>query len=192
MSEPIQLAPMLAVYEDDGEFTVRVSDSPLAKSVSPQVIKAIGEATGARKLTLITPTDTKVFKFGKKESLNSAQEIRNPQRQQNSPAHEVEPPATRQIPDPSAPPSPEMAEYNREMAEAAAVARQMEQENGKAVDFKTPEAPVEKQTRKRTPRPAGTPTSCGRCSGAGTINGGGTCPVCRGTGQIAKWGTGKR
>lgn len=182
MSEPVQLAPMLAVYEDDGEFTVRVSDSPLAKSVSPQVIKAIGEATGARKLTLVTPTDTKVFKFGAKVSSPRTPSVIA---QPATPEPAKSPP--QQVADPSAPPSAEMAEYEAEMAQAAATQRAIEAENNKVVEFKTEEQ--EPKPRKRTPRPTGTPSSCGRCSGTGAIDGGGTCPVCRGQGSVAKWGT---
>jgi hypothetical protein len=190
MSNPTQLAPMIALYEDEGDFTLRVSDSTLAKSTSVALLKEIGAAHGARKLTLITPTDTKVFKFtaGAVNGTSPAP----------SPAATAAPTAARPIPpaqaqDQSAPPSPELVEYEAEIAEATRVQAEIDRENGKAVKFDepTPE-PAPARKRERAPRPAGTPTSCGRCSGAGTIQGGGTCPVCKGAGSVAKWGAGKR
>jgi len=179
-SIPIQLAPMLAVYEDDGEFTLRVSDSSLAKSVSANVIKAIGETAGARKLILVTPTDTKVFKFGdKKPSIDNKVVQMEPKK---VPVHQIQ--------DPSAPPSPEIEEYEREAAEATQLQRELEKDNATPVEFPKDDEPVEQvapKTRKRTPRPQNLPTGCGRCGGQGIIAGGGTCPVCRGQGAVSHY-----
>lgn len=182
MSSPTQLAPMIALYEDEGEYTLRVSDSVLAKSMSVAVLKTIGESTGARRLTLITPTDTKVFKFGAQPSGTSATIA--------PVAVPIAPRSARpaQVADPSAPPSPEMVEYEAEMAQAAATQAAMDAENAKTVVFEpTPELkkPIK---RERAARPTGTPTSCGRCAGSGALPGGGTCPVCKGKGSVAKWG----
>jgi hypothetical protein len=161
---------MLAVYEDDGEFTVRLSDSPMAKAWSPQVIQSIGATAGARKLTLITPTDTKVFKFG-----NGHKTVPEPRK-----AMPVE------IPDPAAPPSAEMAEYEAQL-EAEELQRKIDAENRTPIEFPKVEEP-ERVRRKRAARPPGTPSACGRCSGSGTLAAGGSCPVCHGKGSIVKWG----
>lgn len=182
---PVQLAPMLAVYEDEGEFTLRISDSPLAKIVSPQVIKAIGESVKARKLTLITPTDTKVFKFDAREVADAPNS--------DTPRSEVarQQPSQRQIPDTSAPPSAEAAaEYLHaaELEEGQRFAREQERLNSTdAVDV-VGEAEPAPRTRKRTPRPQSIPTACGRCHGQGVIEGGGGCPVCQGKGSISHYG----
>lgn len=197
--EPVQLAPMLAVYEDDGEFTMRVADSALAKTVTPVVLKAIGESAKARKLTLITPTDTKVFKFGGGPA---------PPVQQLPTTVASPPPKAREriVQDSSAPPAPEIveeefidAENQRaldEAAEAERLQQQMTRENSRQVDFQQPvedevqEAP---RTRKRTPRPEPVANAaCGRCGGQGALEGGGTCPVCQGRGAIAHYGRGRR
>src|SRR5271170_7303314 len=104
---------MLAVYEDDGEFTVRTSDSALAKSVTPQVIKAIGESVKARKLILITPTDTKVFKFGGSgHAAGTASTAATPAGPSQPETRPSLPPKAREriLQDSSAPPAPEILE----------------------------------------------------------------------------------
>lgn len=204
--EPVQLAPMLAVYEDDGEFTMRVADSALAKTVTPVVLKAIGEYSKARKLTLITPTDTKVFKFGGGVS----QGILPPGSPATSGASTPEPrqpfpkASQRIIQDSSAPPAPELveeefidAENQRaldEAAQAEKLQQQMARENSRPVEFQPePEEVQEPRPRKRTPRPEPVPNAaCGRCGGAGALDGGGTCPVCQGKGAISHYGRGRR
>lgn len=198
MSDPVQLAPTLAIFEDDGDFTVRVNESPLAKSLTPALLKAIGELTKAKKLTLLTPTDTKIFKLNGNVQSTAAQP---------SPSEDV-PPQTppsrvrRISQDQSAPPAPEVAEeaideYDQALAEAKKAEQEiahMERSNRQQVDFPEPEPePEQTKVRKRDrarPEPVAN-SACGRCGGTGDI-GGGACPVCRGRGQIAKWGTGRR
>ena len=209
MTAPIQLTPTLAIFEDDGEFTVRVNDSPLAKSLTPALLKAIGDATDARKLTLLTPTDTKIFRLngpdrGKTESASSPSPKTESRGLQSdaAPKESIPNPLRRISQDQSAPPAPELAEeaideYDRAMEEARKAEeeqREMERLNRQNVDLPEPEpdaAPDRPAPRKRDrSRPAPAPTStCGRCGGAGMLGGGGACPVCQGRGQIAKWGS---
>jgi len=202
VTTPIQLTPTLAIFEDDGEFTVRVNDSPLAKSLTPALLKAIGDATDARKLTLLTPTDTKIFKLNGKGPVQAP-----PAPESTTKAAIPNPPnvptPSRISQDLSAPPAPELAEeaideYDRAMEEARKAEeeqREMERLNRQSVDLPEPTPDTEPDSRptvrkRDRSRPAPAPTStCGRCGGAGMLDGGGACPVCQGRGQIAKWGS---
>ncbi len=164
-------------------------------------------------MTLITPADMKIFKLTPSPAISA-----DPSPAEKAPAlppsvklvepgqeAAVPPPPSSPRPSPrpalvqdsSAPPSPELADYEREMAEAAVAAADLARMNGEVVEFPPAEAAPEAAPparRKRNERPtADRPNSpCGRCEGAGSIIGGGTCPVCRGTGSIAKWGRGGR
>lgn len=182
MSEAVQIVPFISAFSDDGEFTLRVDDSSLAKIIAPVLIKAIGDQERARKLTLLTPTDTKIFKFEGKHKPETPEEI-PPQRPIR---HVIEQ-------DDAAPPSPELVALDEEQQEAIRVQREIDRVNNQVVQMPAPEEPS--TGRKRVPRPTGDdakgknpPVPCGGCSGAGTRPGGGACPVCRGTGQIAHFG----
>jgi hypothetical protein len=199
MNDPVQLAPLLAIYEDEGEYTLRVSDSSLAKQLSSTITRSIGENGGARKLVLITPTDTKVFKFGPKNpSAKIQSEPYESKVGQMSQRDMIRPEPPPQIADASAPPSPELAAYEAEIAESDRLQREIDRENRKSVDLPVSEEPAEDasapKTRKRTPRPQSNtiPTACGRCQGHGAIEGGGGCPVCRGSGSVSHYGRNSR
>jgi hypothetical protein len=185
MSEAVQIAPLLSLFSDDGEFTLRVDDSPLAKVIAPSVIKAIGEQERARKLTLLTPTDTKIFKFDGKHKARPQEPVEVPEH----PQRPVRPLIIEQ--DDSAPPSPELVALDAEQQEAIRAQREIERLNGSVVQMPSQEEPT---TSRRVKRPTGDekgknpPAPCGGCQGAGTRPGGGACPVCRGTGQIAHFG----
>jgi hypothetical protein len=197
MSEPVQVVPFLTACVDEGEFTLRVDDSALAKAVAPLLLKAIGEAEGARKLTLVTPSDLKVYKFNGRgvappasaEGKKGTPALAEPA----SPPPDV--PATRVSisQDLGAPPAPEIADYERQMAEAAKMARLMAQQNSEVVEFPQGDA---KLAPKKPPvgkkEAASPPSACGRCRGAGMLEGGGACPVCQGRGVITRFGRQRR
>jgi len=193
-SEPVAIVPFLTACADEGEFTLRVDDSALARAVAPLLLKAIGETEGARKLTLVTPSDLKVYKFNGVAPPASAEGKKGTP----APAEPVSPPpeapATPQVTlsqDAGAPPAPEIAEYEREMAEAARVARLIDQGNAAVVDF--PKAPPQEKKRPAPEkRPAPVLNPCGRCQGQGMLEGGGACPVCQGRGVIARFGRQRR
>lgn len=97
------------------------------------------------------------------------------------------------------------AEFERfveEEREAERVRKEMDAANNAQVKFPADsEEEAEAVAPKRGPgRPKKTPeamvkgpeSECGRCFGAGKIEGGGQCPVCRGKGSIGKWGRGRR
>src|SRR6202012_5993115 len=63
VSEPIQIIPALTILEDGGEFTVRVGDAKWAASLGRDIVKMIGDLGVATKLTIVTPSDVKQFKF---------------------------------------------------------------------------------------------------------------------------------
>jgi hypothetical protein len=178
MSDPVQVVPFLTACVDDGEFTLRVDDSPLAKAVAPVLLQAIGRSEGARKLTLVTPSDLKVYKF-------NGRPVPQPQ---PAPVQE-EPPRVTLSQDRNAPPAPEIAEYDQSMAEAAGIARLMAQQNSEVVAFPDGQAGVKKPARKESPAPS---SACGRCRGQGTLEGGGSCPVCQGRGMITRFGRQRR
>jgi hypothetical protein len=218
MSEPVQLAPLLAIYEDDGDYTIRVGDGAHARSLSQPLVKLIGDLGGARKLTFITPMDTRVFKLGgsngssangqENSSANGELRGHEPVQYERTEPRPLPPRPVREriSQDWAAPPSPELVaeleqdEAGREAAEALrqeqqdalevrAQQRLMAQEPTPA-DTPPPEIPEPPQRRQRQPRqsPVANAT-CGRCQGAKIIEGGGTCPVCRGEGSTYKWGT---
>lgn len=192
MSDPVQVIPFLSAFSDDGEFTVRVDDSPLAKVIAPAIIKVIGQENGARKLTLLTPSDTKIFKFGNGSSKSIASPGPEPLLSPARPTGPARPVIEQDL---STPPSPETAEYDAEMREAMRLQREIEKQNSEEVQFpETEETPSDKPPvrRKRSPRPESAPSStCGRCAGEGKLLGGGTCPVCRGRGSVAHFGRAK-
>ena len=185
MSEPVQVVPFLTACVDEGEFTLRVDDSALAKTVAPLLLKAIGEAEGARKLTLVTPSDLKVYRFNGKPS--APQPVPQPA--------EKPPPHVMLSQDHGAPPAPEIADYERQMAEAARLERLMAQQNSEVVEFPQGEP---KPTAKKPPAGKKEPVSqapvsaCGRCRGAGMLEGGSACPVCQGRGVITRFGRQRR
>ena len=206
MNDPIQIIPLLSVFADDGEFTLRVDGSELAKLLTPQITSAIGQVSKARKLTLLTPTDTKIFKFTPPQngSTPNAAPAENP-----PPERTPDPPPPikardRVIQDQSAPPAPEVAseainEYEMQLIEQQKAEREMreaQRENSKTVEFPAPaeEEPApsaRKRVAKERPQPTSV-TACGRCQGRGSIGGGGACPVCRGQGAISHFGRGRR
>lgn len=200
---PFQLSPLIAIYEDETDFTIRTSDSALAKLISPAVIKLLDGR--ARKLTLITPTDTKVFKLASgaplAPSAHSAPSAPAPDHPgQTAPPPNVPAPplpaSARISQDLSAPPAPELADEH-----LAELARQREEEAAQAeqqqLNSQSPDLPADSPSapRKRSherPKPAALPTACGRCLGSGALEGGGACPVCHGKGSVAHWGRARR
>ena len=183
MSEPVQVVPFLTACVDEGEFTLRVDDSALAKTVAPLLLKAIGEAEGARKLTLVTPSDLKVYRFNGKPS--APQPVPQPA--------EKPPPHVMLSQDHGAPPAPEIADYERQMAEAARLERLMAQQNSEVVEFPQGEArPAAKKPPPGKKEAQTPPSACGRCRGAGMLEGGGACPVCQGRGVITRFGRQRR
>lgn len=175
MSDPVQLAPMLSIYEDDGEITMRTSDSPISKQVSAKVISLIQEMAKPRKVTLITPTDTKVFKFAPAA-----------QTTQSEPSAPPTPPIRareRIVQDESAPPAPEIAdEFEKELQEQEKAEAEIKEEAN------VEEMPVRKRAKQRPEPSSELQSTCGRCFGTGALEGGGACPVCRGKGSIAHYG----
>jgi hypothetical protein len=192
MSAPVQIPPTIAMYEDEGDWTVRVGAQDNAKQIAQAVVPLLA-GLGARKLFLITPFDTKVYKFdspnGKASHVSASSDT----------------PRTRKtvIADEGAPPTAEDAasDFERFVEEEAAAEKvRQEMERTAAAD---PHLPVEQEEEAPTKRGPGRPrkteeniqpsgTACGRCQGEGTIAGGGACPVCRGKGVIAKWGGRRR
>lgn len=201
-NEPVQITALLSVFADDGEFTLRVDGSELAKILTPQVTRMIGESATARKLTLLTPTDTKIFKFTPPAGVNDPPAPQLP----TEVIHAVPNPAPRArervIQDFSAPPAPEVAaEDIDEFDQTLKDQQKAEQEMRLAEKMvkSDPQLPVEESpvpaVRKRTAKERPTPTTvaaCGRCTGQGVIDGGGACPVCRGQGSIPHFGRGGR
>lgn len=194
MSEPTQLVPTLTIIEDAGEFTVRVGAQDNAKQIAQKVVPLLA-GLGATKLLLITPFDTKVYKF---DSPNGKVPYEGKAAAgvvgaSGSPQHR------RVISDEGAPPSAEDAtldfeKFVAEEREAERVRQEMERtvraDPGLPAEEEAP-APVKRgRAPKEQIEPAG--AACGRCQGAGTIAGGGACPVCRGKGVIAKWGGRRR
>lgn len=188
MSEAVQIAPFVSAFSDDGEFTLRVDDSPLAKAIAPMLIKAIGEQERARKLTLLTPTDTKIFKFGvqngKAISSNAPTQVETtpPKEAETEPEFILEQ-------DDNAPPSPELVALDQEQQEAARAAREMERLNRASSVMEIPEATTSRRVqRPKADAPVKPASPCGRCEGTGQVVGGGSCPVCRGKGSITHFG----
>jgi hypothetical protein len=195
MSAPVQIPPTIAMYEDEGDWTVRVGAQDNAKQIAQAVVPLLA-GLGARKLLLITPFDTKVYKF---DSASAATE--KPREKPASVATPARKPVVFQ--DEGAPPSAEdaSAEFERFVEEEAAAEKvRQEMERTAAADPQLPAEEEEEAPAKRGPgrprkteeniQPSG--TVCGRCQGEGTIAGGGACPVCRGKGVIAKWGGRRR
>lgn len=221
MNDPVQLAPLLAIYEDEGDYTIRVAAGARAKALSSPLVKIIGELGDARKLTFITPLDTRVFRLGGKNGHQGSAALGNPDaggeggesrravEAEAGPVHQVptrRPARDRISQDPAAPPSPELVE-ELEADEATRYAAEALREEQEAVreqraqqrlmaqeaappDTPAPDLPEVPARRARQPRQQPVPnSSCGRCVGSGMLDGGGQCPVCRGTGQVAVWGS---
>lgn len=182
VSEPIQIIPTLTILEDDGEFTVRVGGQANAQRLAQAIIPIIS-SVGARKLLIITPTDTKVYKFDSPVKVPHA-------------GVTIPVPARRQIiQDQGAPPAPETvseeyAQVLREEAEAVKVQGELQAQSGAdpnlGVEEESPAVPARKRGRPALVSPSQNP--CGRCGGSGVLTEGGGCPVCKGTGRIAQWG----
>jgi hypothetical protein len=181
MSTPTQIVPTLTILEDEGEFTVRVGGQENAAGLAQAIVPLLAKL-GARKLLIITPMDTKVYKF------DSSAEARS---QESPPAIDLTP-KKRVIADSGAPPTAEAADeeyarYQREEAEAERIAAEQAATSG--TDPQLPEeeaAPIARTKSKARVLPTQNP--CGRCQGGGTLEGGGVCPVCHGKGQISQWG----
>ena len=175
MSVPTQIVPTLTILEDEGEFTVRVGGQDNAAGLAQAIVPLLAKL-GAKKLLIITPMDTKVYKFDAQAPKPQESGV------QSAPSRRV-------IADAGAPPTAEAADeeyqrYQREEAEAERLAA--EQAATAGADPGIESEPV---TRKNTrARVLPTQNPCGRCQGAGTLDGGGACPVCHGKGQIAQWG----
>lgn len=193
MSEAVQIVPTLTILEDDGEFTVRVGNQANAAGLAQALVPVISKLGGARKLTLITPTDIKSFKFNGANGDAPLTSSANNQIPSKETSRRIF------IPDEGAPPSAEDAtaefeEFVKQEREAERVAREIEitnQANPRlSVEEETPTPVKRGRTAKAQIEAAG--ASCGRCQGAGVLPGGGSCPVCRGKGVIAKWGGRKR
>ncbi len=182
MSAPIQIVPTLTLLEDDGEFTVRVGGQENAAGLAQAIVPLLAKL-GARKLLLITPMDTKVFKFDSPSSGNGVAS--------------AAPPVRKVIADQGAPPTAEAAdaEYERYQAEEQETERVAEEQARVAGD--DPNLPAEELSEpivreRKKARVLPTQNPCGRCAGAGALEGGGPCPVCKGTGKIAQWGRNTR
>lgn len=190
MNDPVQIAPLLSVFSDDGEFTLRVDGSELSKLLTPQITAAIGQTSKARKLTLLTPTDTKIFKFNGNQAPLPGPAIPSTDR-----VTITTPPKPSIVQDFSAPPSPEIAaeavdEFDRTIAEQQKAEQEMRQaERFAKADpgLEQEEVPAPRKRAKERPTPLSS-TTCGRCSGAGVLDGGGTCPVCQGQRAIPHYG----
>ena len=194
MNAPQQLSPTLVLIEDEGDWTVRVGDQANAKQVSQAVVPILA-TLGAKKLLLITPFDTKVFKFdtpgnGKAPASAGGRTPAMPEAPRKPVVYQDE----------GAPPSPEDATTDFERfieEERVAEAKRLEMERLNTADPNLPvveEMPANVVKRAKAPKDQITPagSSCGRCQGEGTLLGGATCTVCRGKGKIAKWGGRKR
>lgn len=219
VSAPVQLAPLLSLYADEGDFTLRLDGSPLAQKVGPEIIRLLS-GNGGRRLTILTPTDTKIFK------LNGATHASFPSAPAPSATSPIDsevedssipeptdqthprprvPAKTRIQQDMSAPPSPELAEeeaeeiqrIRAEEREAERLRKEMEAAN--RADPNLPPLPTEEEeeaaqaprVRRRASRPepsTAAETPCGRCFGAGQLDGGGACPVCHGKGSHQLYG----
>ena len=179
MSVPTQIVPTLTILEDEGEFTVRVGGQQNAQKIAQSIVPLLA-GLGARKLLLITPMDTKVYKFD------------GNQQAPDRPADTIRTPRTRVIADAGAPPTAEAAdaEYARYQAEEREAERLAQEQS--AITGADPQLPAEESapiTRaKSKSKVLPTQNPCGRCQGGGTLEGGGTCPVCKGSGVIAQWG----
>lgn len=200
MNEPIQLIPALTVLEDSGEFTVRIGEAKWAADLGRQIVTLIGSTGVARKLVIVTPSDTKVFKFdrqaGEVRPTTQRTEIDVP-----APSPPSLKPSQRISQDTAAPPAPELVgEFEEELerqrkAEAEIVAQQKELKSDPQITPDDEEGVVEIPKRRGRPSKVEATlkaaTACGRCQGQGSLEGGGTCPVCRGVGSIAHYGRGR-
>lgn len=180
---PVQIVPTLTILEDEGEFTVRVGSQANAASLAQSLVPVIAKLGGARKLTLITPTDIKSFKFGG--------EGRPPLSAEESGAKPASSPRRTVFADAGAPPTAdqadeELAEYERLEAQTLKDAAELKAVTGADPDLPQEETPVKREKGKTRVMPTQNP--CGRCQGQGTLSGGSACPVCKGNGKIAQWG----
>lgn len=205
MSDIQQVAPILTVIEDAGEYILQAR-SPIGKRLGSLVLGAIADAT---RVTYTDETGIKVFKNTAPRGQNGAQThppaaIPSPPETPEAlpPSRPALPPSKRIFQDGAAPPAAELVEedYRAQLAaqeaEQRALAQQEQFNSQNAVQEQPAEAEAEQPTRARKPRNlavAGSP--CGRCGGAGQIQGDsghqGMCPVCQGKGEIQKWGTGR-
>lgn len=195
--EPIQIIPALTILNDDCDFTVRVGADSWASDLGRQIVSIIGGMNIAKKLTILTPNDTKVFKFNS----NPGGVEKGVERPRAEAAPPIQPrrASERISQDSAAPPAPELVgEWAEELAaqqkaeaEVAAMERANKQDALPQQEEEQVEAPAPRK-RGRSSKVAETirsATACGRCQGAGVLDGGGQCPVCQGKGGIRKWGT---
>ena len=198
MTEPIQLIPALTILEDSGEFTVRIGEARWAADMGRQIVTLIGSTGVARKLVIITPSDTKVFKFAPHaETGEATSATRHVTAASPAPLR----PSQRISQDTAAPPAPELVgEFEEELArqqkaEAEIAVQQRELKADPQITPEAEEGVVEIPKRRGRPSKVEATlkaaTFCGRCQGRGTLEGGGTCPVCRGAGSIAHYGRGR-
>lgn len=206
MNEPIQLIPALTILEDSGEFTVRIGAEKWATDLGRQIVTLIGSTGVARKLLIITPTDTKVFRFDAAKAPDRSSLVTETKREIASDDVSTVRPATlrpsqRISQDTAAPPAPELVgEFEEELArqqkaEAEIAAQQKELKADPQITPEAEEGVVEIPKRRGRPSKVEATlkaaTACGRCQGQGSLDGGGACPVCRGAGSIAHYGRGR-
>lgn len=203
MSDIEQVSPILTVICDDGDYIVR-SSKEIGKKLGQVVLSQL---TGAKRVTVVSDNDVKVFKMNGKASAQPASSDPIPPDPQQEFERQVEvednphsnPPRRRIAQDPAAPPAPELVEdYQKELArqqaEEAELRKQQQFQAQEAIpqqqEEEQPKPQSNRRTRERTLATVGTP--CGRCGGQGRVVGDagfeGTCPVCTGSGQVKAWG----
>lgn len=196
MNEPVQIIPALTLLEDEGEITLRIGSQTWAATLGQELVKLVPSLGIGRKLILITPTDTKVFKFSAEKN-----DKKPPPPETFGRGHSEEtapkPASARIHQDFSAPMAPELVgEYEEELRRQA---NDEEQVRAQQKEMATEVAPIDTAEEEvATPRKRGRPSkavqslanaaSCGRCGGGGALEGGGMCPVCQGAGAFVKYG----
>lgn len=153
-----QIRPVLTLFAAPSAFILRLEDvtyTPIALAVARGIKSGL--------LTVITPTDTKVFDLGRQEP----------------PGIET---VTAQNPAPVLL-SPDIPDDLREYVQG-------EEDDEGLPPIVEPEF-QEGRVRHRDHTPPPPNSICGRCHGQGVIAGGGGCPVCQGRGTIIAWGRGR-
>jgi hypothetical protein len=186
MADPIPITPLLTVFADGSEYTIRASGEQ-GKRLGVSFVARMGEYS---KVTFITDTDIKVYKASHGMIIPETPADEAPERPT---------PERRVFADGAAPPQPEQVEeFEQELAEqrrAELEIKEMEKLNAQHIPQPEPVDPPQPARRGRPVKERDSPGSptvaCGRCGGTGQASDtgfGGQCPVCRGAGSVTPYG----
>lgn len=196
---PTQIIPQITLLEDDGDITIRVGEAKWASELGQAIIKMVTTMGVGKKVLIITPTDTRGFRLSPTVSADTvlrkqqedAAAIAIPGNEAAENPIQALRPSQKISQDFTAPLSPELVAELKAQEEAE---RELEAQQR---ELSQDAAPVGEDEDEKVPAPRkrGRPKitelkplqDCGRCGGAGALEGGGACPVCRGKGQLAKY-----